>query len=284
MFWASRAQESENRMAKAQFAKVQAEKVSRSGEMMDEVEVDATNLSTRELNDRLRDLMQEGAEKVVLRNVCGQRYIGTRLYSPEHRKMKIEIFGTPGNDLAAFLFGHEIIVHGNAQDGVGNTMDAGEIVVEGRAGDVLGFSMRGGKIFIRDNVGYRTALHMKEYEEKSPVLVIGGTSQDFLGEYMAGGIVILLGLGGTVHSGNFMGTGMHGGVIYLRGSINASQVGGHVEISPLDEADRKILERYVSEFIERFPDLGLNKDQILKDEFVRLSPRSKRPYGKLYAY
>jgi glutamate synthase domain-containing protein 3 len=110
--------------------------------------------------------------------------------------MDIEIFGTPGNDLGAFLYGHQIRVHGNAQDGVGNTMDAGEIVVEGRAGDVLGFSMRGGKIFVRDSVGYRTALHMKEYEDKRPVLVIGGTSQDFLGEYMAGGIVILLGLGG----------------------------------------------------------------------------------------
>jgi len=96
--------------------------------------------------------------------------------------------------------------------------------------------------------------------------------------------VILLGLGGMVHKGNFMGTGMHGGVIYLRGSIDASQVGSHVEISPLDEVDREILERYIGEFIERFPNLGLNKDQILKDEFVRLSPRSKRPYGKLYAY
>ena len=199
------------------------------------VEIDAEPLETRELNDQLRDLMLAGIEKVVIRNVCGQRYIGTRLYSPEHRKMEIEIFGTPGNDLAAFLYGHKITVHGNAQDGVGNTMDQGEIVVEGRAGDVLGFSMRGGRIFVRDNCGYRTALHMKEYEDKRPVLVIGGTSQDFLGEYMAGGIVILLDLYGQGHKGNFMGTGMHGGAIYLRGTVEKTQVGGQVEISPLDE-------------------------------------------------
>lgn len=254
-----------------------------SGESMDAVEVDATNLETRELNDRLRDLMLSGVEKVVLRNVCGQRYIGTRLYTPEHRKMDIEIYGTPGNDLAAFLFGHNIRVHANAQDGVGNTMDHGEVVVEGRAGDVLGFSMRGGKIFVRDGVGYRTALHMKEYEDKKPVVVIGGTSQDFLGEYMAGGIVILLGLGGKPHKGNFLGTGMHGGVIYLRGTVDKTQVGSQVDISPLNDADREIVDHYVSEFVQRFPDLGIGKEEILKGEFIRLSAKSKRPYVKLYA-
>jgi len=248
------------------------------------VEIDVADIPTRELNDHLRDLMNAGTKKVILKNICGQRYIGTRLYSPERKIMEIEIFGTPGNDLGAFLYGHKIRVHGNAQDGVGNTMDAGEIVVEGRAGDVLGFSMRGGKIFVRDSVGYRTALHMKEYEDKQPVVVIGGTSQDFLGEYMAGGIVILLGLGDRKHKGNYLGTGMHGGVIYLRGTVDKTQVGSQVEISQLDDIDMKILETYVSEFIERFPDLGLKKEQILKDEFVRLTPQSKRPYSKLYAY
>ncbi len=260
-------------------------KEERGNEMTGSVEIDAGPLETRELNDQLRDLMHAGIQKVVIRNVCGQRYIGTRLYSPEHRKMEIEIFGTPGNDLAAFLYGHKITVHGNAQDGVGNTMDEGEVVVEGRAGDVLGFSMRGGRIFVRDNCGYRTALHMKEYEDKRPVLVIGGTSQDFLGEYMAGGIVILLDLYGKSHKGNFMGTGMHGGAIYLRGGVvEKTQVGGQVEISIPDESDREILDHYVSEFVERFPDLCLTKEEILKDEFVKLAPKSKRPYSKIYAY
>lgn len=271
-------------MARAELARAGSRKAVIDDEIMESAEIDSTDLPTRELNDRLRDLMLAGTKRVVLRNVCGQRYIGTRLYSPEHRKMEIEIFGTPGNDLGALLFGHNIIVHGNAQDGVGNTMDAGEIVVEGRAGDVLGFSMRGGKIFVRDSVGYRTALHMKEYEDKRPVLVIGGTSQDFLGEYMAGGIVILLGLGGRAHKGNFMGTGMHGGAIYIRGTIEKTQVGSQVEISPLDEEDGRIIEHYVSEFIERFPELSLDKEQILKDEWIRLLPKSKRPYEKLYAY
>lgn len=251
---------------------------------MGTVEIDAEELQTRELNDRLRDLMLAGERKVIIRNVCGQRYIGTRLYSPEKHRIQIDIFGTPGNDLAAFLFGHRVVVHGNAQDGVGNTMDDGEIVVEGRAGDVLGFSMRGGSIYVRDGCGYRTALHMKEFEGKRPVLVIGGTAQDFLGEYMAGGTVILLDLKGLGHRANFMGTGMHGGTIYLRGDIDGSQVGDQVAISPVDEGDREILDQYVSSFIEKFPELELNREEILKDDFVKLTPRSKRPYSGLYTY
>jgi glutamate synthase domain-containing protein 3 len=265
-------------------AEMQAKKAAEAKGMIYRAEIDATELETKELNDRLRELLIAGTKKAVIRNVYGQRYIGTRLYTPEHLKMEIEIYGTPGNDLAAFLFGHNIRVHGNAQDGVGNTMDSGEVVVEGRAGDVTGFSMRGGSIFIRDSIGYRAALHMKEYEEKRPVLIVGGTSQDFLGEYMAGGIVILLGLYGQPHKGNFMGTGMHGGAIYLRGTVDKTQLGGQVEISSLDDEDRRVVEHYVSEFLVRFPEIDLSLEEIMKDQFIRLSPRSKRPYSKLYAY
>jgi len=249
-----------------------------------EAEIDASDLDTRALNDRLRDLLLSGVEKALIRNVCGQRYIGTRLYTPQHLKMDIEIFGTPGNDLAAFLFGHKITVHGNAQDGVGNTMDAGEVVVHGRSGDVLGFSMRGGEIYVRGSCGYRTALHMKEYEGKRPAMVIGGTAQDFLGEYMAGGIVVLLDLDEKGHQANFIGTGMHGGVIYLRGAIDESQLGSQVASSPVDQSDRKVLDHYISRFLERLPDAGLGKEKIINSPFVRLTPKSKRPYSTLYTY
>lgn len=255
------------------------------GVTMDCREIDASGLVHKELNDRLMDAMLRGADKLVVRNVCGQRYIGTRLYQPgQSKKLDIEIFGTPGSDLGAFMSGHHIRVHGNVQDGVGNTMDDGEIVVEGRAGDVLGMSMRGGKIFIRDEAGYRTALHMKEYLDKKPVLVIGDNAQDFMGEYMAGGIVIVLALKKKVHSANFIGTGMHGGVIYLRGQVDKSQLGKEVEIFELDDQDREILDRYVGEFLQRFPELKISKEEVLKEKFIKLMPLSKRPYGKLYAY
>ncbi len=244
------------------------------------VRIDALGVSHRELNAMLRNAVSNGTRRIELRNVYGQRYIGTDL----GKAVEIEIFGTPGNDLGAFMDGPRIIVRGNAQDGCGNTMNEGEIVIHGHAGAIIGLSARGGKIFVRDDVGYRAGIHMKEYGEKKPILVIGGTAQDFLGEYMAGGILILLGLNldaGQQHKVNFVGTGMHGGVIYLRGSVDSYQLGKEVGVTQLEEKDYQILQKLVGEFASHF---GYDARKILEHKFVKLFPRWLRPYGRLYAY
>ena len=244
------------------------------------LKIDATGIYYRDLNAKLRGVVSNGTKGIELHNVYGQRYIGTGLDKP----VEIEIFGTPGNDLGAFMNGPRIIVHGNAQDGSGNTMNEGEIIIHGHAGDIVGLSARGGKIFVREDVGYRAGIHMKEYQEKKPVLVIGGTAQDFLGEYMAGGILVLLGLNlaeGEYHKARFIGTGMHGGVIYLRGSVEDYQLGKEVGIAELEEKDYQILRQLVGEFSAYF---GYEIEEILKHNFLKLFPRWLRPHGRLYAY
>ncbi|MFC1928606.1 hypothetical protein ACFLWC_02495 [Chloroflexota bacterium] len=244
------------------------------------IKVDATGVYYRELNAHLRNLVSNGTQKIELHNVYGQRYIGTNLDKP----VEIGIFGTPGNDLGAFMDGPRITVQGNAQDGCGNTMNSGEIIIHGHTGDITGLSARGGKIFVREDVGYRAGIHMKEYQDKKPVLVIGGTAQDFLGEYMAGGVLILLGLTlkpGKNHKTKFIGTGMHGGVIYLRGSVDDYQLGKEVGVAELEENDYHILHQYVGEFSNHF---GYQAQDILQHKFIKLYPRWLRPYGRLYAY
>ena len=244
------------------------------------LKIDATGIYYRELNTKLRSVVSNGNQKIELHNVFGQRYIGTDV----DKQVEIKIFGTPGNDLGAFMDGPRIIVRGNAQDGCGNTMNSGEIIVHGHAGDIIGLSARGGKIFVRGDVGYRAGIHMKEYQDKRPVLVIGGTAQDFLGEYMAGGILILLGLNlveGEYHKARFIGTGMHGGVIYLRGNIEDHQLGKEVGIAELQEEDYQILRQLVGEFAAHF---GYDTESILNRRFIKLFPRWLRPYGNLYAY
>lgn len=242
--------------------------------------MDASGVFYRELNARLREAASNGIQKIELRNVYGQRYIGTDLAKP----VDIEIFGTAGNDLGAFMDGPRIIVHGNAQDGCGNTMNNGEIIIHGSAGDILGLSARGGKIFVQGDVGYRAGIHMKEYQDKKPIIVIGGTAQDFLGEYMAGGIMVLLGLNlgeGEHHKASFIGTGMHGGVTYLRGDIQGFQLGREVGAANLDEKDHSVLRELVGKFASHF---GYNAEAILKHRFVKLFALHLRPYGRLYAY
>lgn len=249
-----------------------------------QAQIDALTLKHKELNDLLKEAVLRGAREIEIKNVLGHRYIGTRLYIPGlESKVEINIHGTPGNDMAFLLNGHRITVYGNAQDGVANTMDDGEVVVHGRAGDIVAMSMRGGKVFIRDNVGYRAAIHMKEYMNKVPAVVIGGTAQDFFGEYMAGGIVLLLGLNlkeNERHKAHYIGTGMHGGVIYLRGNVKQYQLGKQVGVYALDDKDMSLVRKYASEFSSHF---GFNVEEILEGKFQKLMPVSLRPYGTLYA-
>ncbi len=242
--------------------------------------LDAEKLHYRELNRTLRALNLAGVYKVEINGVCGHRYIGTNL----EQKMQIDIFGTPGNDLAAFMDGQDLFVHGNAQDCTGNTMNSGHVVVQGHAGDITGYASRGGKIFIRDDVGYRTGIHMKEYLNRKPCLVVGGTAQDFLGEYMAGGVLLVLGLtlqAGECHSAKFVGTGMHGGVIYMRGKIAASNLGKEVKIAKVNKHDVKVIQGLVKEFCDYF---GKNSEDVMNSEFLKIVPFSHRPYGRIYAY
>jgi glutamate synthase domain-containing protein 3 len=244
------------------------------------MQIDATNIHYRDLNRLIREAAHQPVRRLELRNVFGQRYIGTSLAA----KARIDVFGTPGNDLGAFMDGPTIIVHGNAQDGCGNTMNDGKIVVEGRAGDITGLAARGGKIFIRDDVGYRAGIHMKQYNGKRPALVIGGTTQDFLGEYMAGGVIVVLGLTPRADrdpKAGFIGTGMHGGVIFMRGPVNQRQLGEGVRIGQLDSKDRRLLARLVGEFAHLF---DYDPQEIMAGDFVKLTPMSLRPYGGLYAH
>jgi len=212
--------------------------------------------------------------------VYGQRYLGTDLHQP----VEIHVHGTPGQDLASFMDSPRIVVYGNAQDGCGNTMNGGEVIIHGRAGDVTGHSMRGGTIWVRDDVGYRVGIHMKAYQEQRPRIVIGGTAQHFLGEYMAGGVLIVFGLTlhpGERHTANFIGTGMHGGVMYIRGELADYQLGKEVGQVELEAEDHRLIAELARGYAQHF---GYDAEAILSQPFTKLVPLSLRPYGRLYAY
>jgi glutamate synthase domain-containing protein 3 len=246
---------------------------------MKRVEIDAKDIHYRDLNERIHQAVRQGAKEILLQNINGQRYIGDGIRG----KIKIKIEGVPGNDLAAFMDGPIIVTHSNAQDAVANTMNKGKVVIHGNAGDVLGYGMRGGKLFIRGDVGYRVGIHMKAFKKQIPVIIIGGTARDFLGEYQAGGVIILLGLDrdGSSLAGNYIGTGMHGGVIYIRGEVDPFQLGKEVSISSADEVDEECLRLHLKEYCE---DFGLSLDDVMRNKFIKLLPTHLRPYGKIYAY
>ncbi len=242
-------------------------------------EIDAKDVYYRDLNEQIRNAIKNHNKELVIENVCGQYYIGCGLSDPD---VTITLHGVPGNDLGAFMNGPEIVVLDDAQDGVGNTMNGGRIIVHGSAGDVLAYSMRGGSLFIERDVGYRACIHMKAYKEMNPTVVVGGCAGAFMGEYMAGGTLILLGLTKSKNkpiTGNYLATGMHGGSIFIRGSVEPHLLWEQAKTEEPSLEDYDLIKENVKEFCNIFKN---DYNEIMNEEFVKVVPKSTRPYGHLY--
>ncbi|MDR3257006.1 MAG: hypothetical protein LBT18_05140 [Endomicrobium sp.] len=239
--------------------------------------IDALNVYYRDLNSSIDNEIKT-EKNITLKNVFGQRYIGRGL----PKKVKIKIYGTPGNDMAAYMDGAELEIFGNAQDAIGNTMNYGRIIIHGNCGDTLGYAMRGGEIYVKGNVGYRVGIHMKEYKEMKPVIVAGGKAGEFLGEYMAGGAIILLGLNLEKNEdiiGRFCGTGIHGGVIYLNSAPDKYNFGKEVVKVDLTDQDCSFLKKHIDFYAKTF-----NKDlkHLKIESFSKYMAVNKNPYSNMY--
>lgn len=237
-------------------------------------EIRAAEMSFQQLNEQIHTCQDT---EITLTDVMGQRYIASGLSGK-----RLEIHGIPGNALGAYVDDCRVEVFGNAQDATGDTMNAGEIIIHGSSGDATGYAMRGGMILVEGNVGYRAGIHMKAYKDQVPVLVVGGEAGSFLGEYQAGGYVVVLGLNttGRAPAGRFCAAGMHGGKIFLRTEAELpfdlpSQVSAH-------RADAKELEE-IRPFVEKYAHaFGRNAAEILRGTFQVLIPNTANPYKSLY--
>lgn len=237
--------------------------------------IDAARLSCSALNEALRECEGEACR---VENCLGQRFLAAGM-----EDCRITVGGIPGNALGAYLNGGEIRVEGNAQDAVGDTMNGGSIVIDGCVGDAAGYAMRGGAIYVRSDAGYRAGVHMKAYGERLPVMVIGGRAGSFLGEYQAGGIIAVLGLGDSARrrpiAGYFPCTGMHGGRVYLRGDCRELRFPGQVTARLAEPAELEVLRPYLTRFCALF---GEETERLLDSPFTLVTPDTKNPYRQMY--
>ncbi|MCS4542277.1 MAG: hypothetical protein HY929_08200 [Euryarchaeota archaeon] len=258
------------------------------------------NLHYKELNKQIRDALRDGHNWIVVENVSGQRYIGAGI----KEKVTIEIFGDVGLDLGAFSEGLTIIVHGNSEYLLGNTLNEGELVVYGDSWDITGMGARGGRIFVMGNGGSRVGIHMKEFKDKKPAIIYGGKVKQYCGEYMAGGLILVLGLnfkdavidtkkpigrdnidplkvkdieGEIVQSD--LGGGMHGGAIYIRGEVPDEYLGVYATKKGFTEEDKIIITPIVERFCELF---NVPPELVWGKKFTKIVPVSHRPFGKQY--
>ncbi len=213
--------------------------------------IDAADLDYRAVNEALR----EAGSDFIIEGCCGQRFIAAGISGKN-----LTINGIPGNALGAYLNNANITVNANAQDAVGDTMNEGKILIHG-------------------NIG--AGIHMKAYKEKIPVMIIGGCAGSFLGEYQAGGVIIVLGLhkDGRRIVGNFPCTGMHGGKMFLRGRCEDIHFPKQVTAKCAAADELEEIREYLSEYCS---DFGYSIDELLSEPFTVITPDSKNPYKQMY--
>ena len=112
-------------------------------------------------------------------------------------------------------------------------------------------------------------------------MVIGGKAGSFLGEYQAGGIIIVLGLtdGPRPIVSNFPCTGMHGGKLYIRSDCKKLLLPKQVIARPASRKDMNGVRDYLHTFCQLF---GGNCDALLRQPFTVITPNSSNPYKQLY--
>jgi glutamate synthase domain-containing protein 3 len=231
-------------------------------------------LHYRELNQVIRNAISQGKRRIILESVMGQRYIAS---GSKVKDLYIEVKGTPGNNLGAFLDGPTIEVFGNAQDMTGNTMNSGRIIIHGNAWDVTGLAARGGRILVLGSSGYRVGIHMKAFENAKPSIIIGGRAGDYLGEYMAGGSILILGRGvdeGKSPIGSNVGAGIHGGKIFIFGQVSKHQLGPGATLGNVGKEDVEEITDLINDFESCFG-VRVSKDW---DKYAKVTPLSSRPF------
>jgi methylamine---glutamate N-methyltransferase subunit B len=167
--------------------------------------LDATGMSTREINLKLRELMQQGCGSITIKNPGAKPGLAVGILN----RLQLTIDGSLGYFGCGLIDGPNIRITGRVGWSCAENMMSGTIVIEKNAGSTFGAALRGGDLVCRGNVGARTGIDMK-----GGTIIVGGRTGAFSGFMMQRGRMIILG-----DAGKNLGDSMYDGTIYVGGTI-----------------------------------------------------------------
>ncbi len=171
------------------------------------VSLDATELTTREINSQIKALARSGEDEIVVLNPGARHNLAVGIQLP----CKITIEGSVGYYAATQLDGPEISIDGNAGWALGENLMNGKIKLSKNAGASVAASMRGGETFIGGSAGARAGIGMK-----GGTLLVAGDSGFLTGFMMQKGRIIVCG-----DVGDAAGDSMYEGTIYFGGKVGS---------------------------------------------------------------
>ncbi|HEY8475543.1 MAG TPA: glutamate synthase [Chloroflexota bacterium] len=196
------------------------------------VTVDCAGKTTREINQTLRALVEQGVPEILVLNPGARHNLGVALFG----RVKLTFAGSVGYYCAGMIDGPEVHVQGNCGWGVGEDMLSGLIRVEGNAGNSAGAAIRGGKLFIKGNAGARVGISMK-----GGLIVVRGNVGYMTGFMMQKGAIVICG-----DAGEALGDSMYEGRIFIAGRI--AELGNDAVEKDLTPEDQAFLAAALSEF------------------------------------
>ena len=103
----------------------------------------------------------------------------------------------------------------------------------------------------------------------------------FIGEYLAGGVIAVFGLGepGRPPVSNFPCTGMHGGKLYVRGACENIVFPKQVSARPAGDGDLEQISALAARYCGYF---GGSAAEIMDSPFTVVTPDSRSPYKQMY--
>ena len=239
-------------------------------------------VDSRVLEEEIQKIVELGYRKLQV-TAYGQHGIGGRLWHPDGDPIHITIDGQPGQRVGSMGFPNTFIeVNGPVSDDVGWLNAGARIVVHGNATNGVANAMAQGKIYISGNIGAR-GMTMTKHNPRfdPPELWVLGSTGDYFGEFMAGGIAVICGHR-PQNSQNVIGyrplVGMVGGKVFLRGPHGGFSQADAMLV-PIGDEEWKWLTSNLKQFLKRVKKPELFKDLTDRTEWQLL--RARTPQEKL---
>ncbi len=192
-------------------------------------EIDAKNLTCRQLNEKINSFMKEGCGTIVVKNPQGKHSLGVGILN----KLNLIFEGSLGYFGVGSIDGPVVRITGRVGWSCAENMMAGKVVVKKNAGSCFGAAIRGGDLICEGSVGARTGIDMK-----GGTIIIGGDAGAFTGFMMQRGRIIILG-----DVGINLGDSMYDGNIFVGGkikSLGSDAIKSNLTAQDIDWLKRKL--------------------------------------------
>ena len=192
-------------------------------------EFDAADMEIRDINLKIRELMEAGNGTIVVHNPGAKHSLGVGILN----RLQLYFEGSLGYFGCGLIDGPNVRIKGRVGWSCAENMMAGTLVVEKNAGSCFGAAIRGGDLVCMGDVGARTGIDMK-----GGTILVGGRTGAFSAFMMQRGRLVVLG-----NAGKNLGDSMYDGTIYVGGEIESLGVDAvPAEMTYLDAAwlERKL--------------------------------------------